>query len=138
MINVIKYVLEGLAVALVTNIISHGKISLGELLLISLTTVAVFILLDMFAPLRSVLVQSAGAGSEPDMCGGSLVESTGGGLLQALQTAGAPTQAAPEKLAVQIPYKMERTDYGAGVLSAGFNENADGYNADKLQMLAPF
>ncbi len=141
MINVIKYILEGLAVALATTIISHGKTSVGEVFLLTISATAVFILLDMFAPLTAAgarhgagfglgfqLVGGEGEqkGGEPDMCGG--------GLVQALQTAGGQQVQAP----FQVPYKMVSSDYGAGVLVAGFNENADGYNADKIAELAPF
>ena len=136
MINIVKYVLEGLAVGLAINIMSHGKTSFSELFLIAITSMAVFLLLDVFYPLRASLMIGGGSmeeemqtAGEPDMCGG--------GLLQALQTAGS-VEPIVEKPAVQIPYKMISTDYGAGVLVAGFNEHADGYNADKLDNLAAF
>jgi hypothetical protein len=156
MINVIKYILEGLAVAMATTIISHGKTSVGEVFLLTISATAVFILLDMFAPLTAAgarhgagfglgfkLVGGEGEqkGGAPDMCGG-------GGLVQALQTAGGyqvaggyqtgGAAAVEQKAPFNVPYKIVSSDYGAGVLVAGFNENADGYNADKLAELAPF
>ena len=156
MINVVKYALEGLAVALATNIISHGKTSFGEVFLMAISAMSVFLLLDVFAPLTAagarhgagfglglqmvgvggapaVPVQAGGATPQaaPDMCGGS-------GLLQALQTAGGPVDQPPATAPVSSPYKMVSCDYGAGVLLAGFNENADGYNVDKINNLAAF
>ncbi len=149
MINVVKYALEGLAVALATNIISHGKTSFGEVFLMAISAMSVFLLLDVFAPLTAVGARhgagfglglqmvgvggapaapvQAGGAAEPDMCGG------GSGLLEALQTAGGPVEQVPAN-----PYKMVSSDYGAGVLLAGFNEHADGYNADKINNLAAF
>jgi hypothetical protein len=142
---ILKYALEGLVVALAASVISRGAASFGEVVLIAIISVVVFVLLDTFAPFEKKPV--VGGSHEPGHVGGGAEEAfkaqpdmCGGGLLEALQTAGAAAPA-PEVIvnkAVQFPFKMVSSDYGAGVLLAGFNENADGYNADKINELAAF
>ena len=154
--NAIKYILEGIAVAIVTSIISGGKVSLYGLLTLSLTVTLVLAVLDLYAPLTAMGArQGAGFGlgfklvggevdEKHDMCGGNglegfegmdvgmdsgnnRLEGMDGGLLMALQDAGAPTNI--------IPYKLVQGDYGMSVVP-GFNENAEGYNIDKMSTYA--
>ena len=163
--NAIKYILEGIAVAIVTSIISGGKVSLYGLLTLSLTVTLVLAVLDLYAPLTAMGArQGAGFGlgfklvggevdEKHDMCGGNGLEGfegmdgamdglegfegmdggnnglegMDGGLLMALQDAGAPTNI--------IPYKLVQGDYGMSVVP-GFNENAEGYNIDKMSTYA--
>jgi hypothetical protein len=47
----IKYLLEGLAIALATTIVSKGTLTFRDVALVSLSATAVFLVLDMFAPL---------------------------------------------------------------------------------------
>ena len=133
MINVVKYSIEGLIVAIVTSLLARGAVTFGEVFFISIFAVTVFFLFDKFLPFNDQLdlgyLKGGAPTVEPDMCGG--------GLLEALQTAGAASPV-HDKPPVQIPYKMVSCDYGAGVLLAGFNENAEGYNADKINEFASF
>ena len=46
----LKYFLEGLAVAVVTKFIPKGDVSIQEVLLIALTSSVTFFILDMFSP----------------------------------------------------------------------------------------
>lgn len=48
--KLIKYLLEGLAVAIAINVIPKQKIELMEVAMISLTAAATFLVLDAFAP----------------------------------------------------------------------------------------
>ena len=128
MINVVKYSIEGIVVAMVASLLARGAASFGEVMFIAIFAVIIFILFDTYLPFSLVQTGGAAVSAEPDMCGG--------GLLEALQTAGAAEPI--ERPPVQIPYKMVSCDYGAGVLLAGFNENADGYNVDKINEFATF
>ena len=48
--NAIKYLLEGLAVAVAAKYIPSRNVSLNEVMMIALTAAVTFFLLDMFAP----------------------------------------------------------------------------------------
>lgn len=48
--NILKYVLEGLAVALAARFIPARSINVNEVVMISLTAAMTFFVLDMFAP----------------------------------------------------------------------------------------
>lgn len=148
----VKYALEGLAVAMAVAIVARGKTSLGESLLLALSAMAVFLVLDMYAPLTSAgtrqgagfglglkLVGFGGAAEEQtggshDMCGGSPAPD---GLVAALQHAGAEEAEAVHRPSPNTPYKLVTGQYGTS-LQAGFNENAQGYNEEDLDKLAAF
>ncbi len=137
MINIVKYLLEGLAVALATAILSRGKTSGGEIFLMAISSMAVFLVLDLYAPLTaSGARQGAGFGigfkmvgtdvSLPQV-GGAQHDMCGGGLLAALQTAG-DVSAISLKGPTRIPTKITR----CGALLAGYNEDAAAYNVIDL------
>jgi len=138
--SILKYLLEGLAVALAVGILSRGKTSAGEVFLMSISAMAVFLLLDLYAPLTAAGARhgagfglgfkmvgmggAAQAGGAPDMCGG--------GLLEALQTAGAVSDvkvASASSGPVRIPAKITK----CGALLAGYNEDAAAYNEGDLR-----
>ena len=48
--NILKYVLEGVAVALAAKYIPSRGISMNEVIMISLTAALTFFILDLFAP----------------------------------------------------------------------------------------
>ncbi len=144
--SILKYLLEGIAVALATGILSRGKTSAGEVFLMAISSMAVFLVLDFYAPLTAAgarqgagfglgfkmvgmgggAEQMAGAG-EPDMCGG--------GLLEALQTAGAVSDIViPPSGPARIPAKITR----CGALLAGYNEDAVAYNQPTIDNIAEF
>ena len=75
--RLIKYLLEGLAVAIAAYLIPRTKISVKETMLISLTAAAVFAILDQFAPSVAVGARQGagfgiGFGRFGGMMGGSL------------------------------------------------------------------
>jgi hypothetical protein len=143
--SILKYLLEGIAVALATGILSRGKTSAGEVFLMAISSMAVFLVLDLYAPLTAAgarqgagfglgfkmvgmsggAEQMAGAG-EPDMCGG--------GLLEALQTAGAVSDIVIPSGPARIPAKITR----CGALLAGYNEDAEAYNVAKIDNIAAY
>ena len=141
MINIVKYLLEGMAVALATAILSRGKTSGGELFLMAISSMAVFLVLDLYAPVTAAGArQGAGFGlgfkmvgmnASLPQAGGAQHDMCGGGLLAALQTAGDVSEVLP-KGPTRIPAKITR----CGALLAGFNEDAVAYNEDNLNKLA--
>lgn len=63
-IRLIKYLLEGLAVAVVAYILPKSKLQFNEILFIALTAAAVFSILDLLAPATSTGVrQGVGLGA---------------------------------------------------------------------------
>ena len=72
--NLVKYALEGLAVAIAAFYIPRKNLNLQDIALIALTAAATFAILDMFSPFVSVSArQGAGFGIGYNMV-------TGGGL----------------------------------------------------------
>jgi hypothetical protein len=82
--NLIKYALEGTAIAVAASIVSKGKLSGLKTVTLAITAALVFLILDMYAPLtgRSTrqgtgfglgfsMINSPLVGGEPDMCGGN-------------------------------------------------------------------
>lgn len=58
--SLIKYILEGLAVAIATYLIPSNKIEYTDIIIIALTAAAVFAVLDQFSP---IVANSARQGS---------------------------------------------------------------------------
>ena len=127
----VKYTLESILIAGSTAALIRGQMSLKRFLVLASLSMLLFIVLDLFAPIKEVHVQLGGADPaatpEPDMCGGS-------GLVQALQelnlTGGSAKSSEPQVEDVDVklkfknhPYKLRSGIYGAGILTAGFNEN---------------
>ena len=50
MIDLVKYILEGLAVAFVSHYVSGGNLSTQEILVLGMTAAVTFMVLDWFAP----------------------------------------------------------------------------------------
>ncbi len=79
--NLVKYALEGLAVAVAAFYIPRRNLNLKDIVLIALTAAATFAVLDMFSPFVSVSArQGAGFGIGYNMV-------TGGGLENFEETA---------------------------------------------------
>ena len=69
--SLIKYALEGLAVAAAAFYIPRRKVNLQEIVMIALTAAAVFAVLDQFAPgVAAGTRQGAGFGIGANMVGG--------------------------------------------------------------------
>jgi ABC-type Co2+ transport system permease subunit len=80
--RVIKYVVEGLAVAVAAFFIPRKKMNLQEIAMIALTGAAVFAVLDLFAPsVGAASRQGAGFGIGATMVGFPGIPIPGGGAL---------------------------------------------------------
>jgi hypothetical protein len=78
--NLVKYVLEGLAVAVAAFFIPRKNVNLKEIVMIGLTAAATFALLDMFTPFVGTSArQGAGFGVGYNMV-------TGGGMDEGFET----------------------------------------------------
>lgn len=123
--NAVKYLLEGVAVAIAVAIISKGKMQAKETAILALTVSMVFIILDLWAPMTG---QAARHGSGFGM-GYNLV---GGG--DDVHGSDSNNERANEDINTKS-YVVFPSDYGHTV-RAGFNEDAQAYNGDKLNVLA--
>lgn len=75
MLDLVKYVLEGLAVAFVSHYVTGGKLNIQEIVMLGITAAATFIVLDLFAPSVAVGTrQGAGYGLGGKLVNGGLVE----------------------------------------------------------------
>lgn len=81
--NVIKYALEGSAIAIAASIVSKGKLSVLKTVTLAVTASLIFLILDMYAPiigngtrhgtgfgLGFSMINGPLTGGDPDMCGG--------------------------------------------------------------------
>jgi hypothetical protein len=141
MIQVVKYLLEGLAVALASHLVAGNKLDIKEIALLGVTAAAIFLVLEHFSPsIAASARQGAGFG-----IGHNLVNEgyhDGPGLEVGHQHGGyyyddeedeispGPDPVAPEAPSANTPYKLVDGIYSAKVLLAGFNENAKAYNND--------
>lgn len=117
--QVMKFVLEGLAVALASRMIARTKLDVKEIAMLGLTAGAVFMVLEFFAP-SIVLGARQGAGFG---LGANLV---GGGYLK--EEDDDDMEREPEVDSTNAPYKLVDGMYSHKTLLAGFNENADAAN----------
>ena len=125
--NGLKYLLEGLAVSMAVYIISKGKMTYKDTAVLALTVSAVFLVLDVWAPLTGQSARhGSGFGMGYNLVGGS-VEKAGLDENNTSQSAGEVTR----------PYTLVQSDYGHA-LKAGFNESAEAYNSADLNTLAGF
>lgn len=70
----IKYIIEGLAVAVAAYFIPQKKSSIEEIVMIAITAAATFALLDMYAPsISSAARQGAGFGIGANLSGLSVI-----------------------------------------------------------------
>lgn len=73
--RLLKYMVEGGAVAVVAWIVPNKKPSIEEVLIISITAAATFAVLDMFAPsIASSARQGTGFGLGANLAGGLVVQ----------------------------------------------------------------
>ena len=125
----LKYTLEGIIIAGATVALTRGKISQKNILLLAGLSVFIFIILDLVAPISAAHVQLGGA---PDaMCGGANNDAMcGGGLVQALQGVPVLTGGSVEEDVNDQKFKFQNHPYKLhkGVLSAGYNEDVQGFN----------
>jgi len=79
--RVIKYIVEGGAVAVAAYLIPRKKIALQEVIMIALTAAAVFAILDLYAPAVGVATrQGAGFGMGFGLVGAPGIPLPGGGV----------------------------------------------------------
>lgn len=144
--QVLKYVLEGLAVAVVAYYLTGAKTKPREIIMIGVSAALTFFILDMFAPSVGVgSRQGAGFGIGHSMVGGSptpmpwewynpgtLRQSGGGGGDEdggeGFESDEQTTEAAAD---IGKPWKLKDGHYSAKVLMAGYNENVEPANTVK-------
>ena len=142
--NIVKYLLEGLAVAMATTIVSKGRMTPKETAMLVLSAAAVFLILDLYAPftaqgarhgsgfglgLNMVTGAPLVGGSHHDMSGG---ENMSGGSGEELVTG---TNHVIKTTSNDRPYRLVPSQYGH-TLTAGFNEHADAYNEEALNTMS--
>lgn len=117
--QVMKFVLEGLAVALSSRMIARTKLDVKEIAMLGLTAAAVFMVLEFFAP-SIVLGARQGAGFG---LGANLV---GGGYLK--EDEDEDHEYVPEVDSTDAPYKLVDGMYSHKTLLAGYNQDAEASN----------
>jgi len=116
MSQIVKFLLEGLAVSMASHLVAGNKLNVQEIILLGLTAAAVFMVLEFYAP--SIVAgarQGAGFGIGMNMVGGGTEESA-----EAIHV--------PEESVPDSPYKLIDGMYARKVLLAGFNQNAKAAN----------
>jgi hypothetical protein len=125
----LKYTLESIVIAGATAVLTSGKLSQRNILLLAALSFFIFIILDLVAPINSAHLQLGGA-EDDDMYGGAEDDDmNGGGLVQALQEVPVLTGGNIEAVNDQ-PFKFQNHPYKlhGGVLSAGYNEDVYGFS----------
>ena len=138
MLQVVKYLLEGLVVSLASHLVSGGRLDVKEIVMLGATAAAVFMVLEHFAPsIAAGARHGAGFGigyqlvnegyDDGQQLGGYYYD---GAEEETLPPAPAPAPAPAPKVAdsPNKPYKLVDGQYSAKILLAGFNENAKAYN----------
>lgn len=112
--QLIKYVLEGLAVAAAAYYISGKNRNLRDIALLGLAAAVTFLVLDLFAPnIAAGSRQGAGFGIGQNMVGGGETEE----------------QLAEVQANVGKPYKLREGQYAAQIVQPGYNENVRAFNS---------
>lgn len=126
MSQIVKYLLEGLAVSMASHLVAGNKLNIQEITLLGLTAAAVFMVLELYAP--SIVAgarQGAGFGIGMNMVGGFADDAEGED-----EGTGAGAGAEAEQMSVpDSPYKLVDGMYARKVLLAGFNQNAKAANS---------
>lgn len=137
--QLIKYLLEGLAVSLASNIISKGKLDVKEIVMLGVTAAATFLVLDYFAPsITAGARQGAGFGLGSRLVTEGMEDMEppysvqAGGYYYDEETS-EPVQAHPQTPApveedTDAPYKLVDGQYSHKVLLAGYNKKVKAYN----------
>ena len=153
----LKYILEGLAVAAAAHVISGGRRGLQDIVILGLTAAAAFLILDLWAPGVSLGARQGsgfaigsqmvgfGAGSTAPPLSSEVAAVEGYGEVgpkvgPIVPPAVAPVPLVPDVAPSQAAQAIQQTDaahklvageYSAKVLLAGYNENSEAYNASE-------
>ena len=134
MLQVVKYLIEGLAVSFASHLVSGGRLDIKEIILLGATAAAVFLVLEHFAPSIAVGArQGAGFGIGYQLVNEGYREpfiDQAGGYYEEEAQPSAEAQAGKGSTNPNKPYKLVDGQYSHKVLLAGFNENAKAYNSD--------
>jgi hypothetical protein len=137
MIQIVKYILEGLAVALASYLVAGKKLDIKEIVLLGATAGMIFLVLEQFTPsVAAGARHGAGFG-----IGHRLVSNDqfGAGPYEGYTDEVAVEATAEEAEAVTVDvsvanpnskYKLVKGMYAEKVLLAGFNEHAKAHNDD--------
>jgi hypothetical protein len=108
--NLVKYVLEGLAVAVAAFFIPRKNISLKEIAMIALTAAATFAILDMFTPFVGTSArQGAGFGIGYNMVTGGGIEAFEGEV-EGFEGGAAAAQAADDASEHTVPLGVDSAE----------------------------
>jgi hypothetical protein len=143
MLHIVKYLLEGLAVAMAAHLVVGKKLNLKEIVVLGVTAGMVFLILEHFTPLvgagarrgagfgigyQLVNQQGAGEGKYEYYTDEVAVEAT---------AEEAELTITDSRVSHNVPYKLLDGQYSAKILLAGFNDNAKAYN-DELFVPNPW
>lgn len=121
--QIVKYLLEGLTVALASHLIAGDKLNVKEIIILGLTAAVVFMVLEYYAP-SVITIMSGGCPSSYN----SELPGYDSSLSMSYAQVGGGT-----------PYKLVDGMYSHKVLLAGFNENAKAANsADNCKNLSRY
>lgn len=121
MIEILKYLIEGFAVAVAAHLVAKGKLQLKEVIMLGITAGLVFLVLDIYSPSVAVSArQGAGFGIGWQLVGGDAEQ------METLQTQ--ETQETQEFGG--LPYKLVDGEYSAKVLLAGYDELVEPHNSN--------
>jgi hypothetical protein len=142
MLQVVKFLLEGLAVAMASHLVAGGKLDVKEIVMLGLTAAAVFMVLEYYAPSVAVGARhGAGFGIGAKMVGGGYFSPvdddqgpSGYSLAEYAQVGGYDEDelVAPKEEVIpspNSPYKLIDGMYSHKTLLAGFNESAKAANS---------
>ena len=156
--NILKYLMEGVAVAFTAYYINR-KAPMNETLLIGITAAVTFMTLDILAPSLSAYARYGSGfgigrmqigGSDDDELAAENEVADGAEVvdnLPALEEQKQNVVQESNKVAEQlkknkdtniivdssVPYRLIKTQYGALSLISGYNENVDGYNKECVE-----
>jgi hypothetical protein len=131
MIQVVKYLLEGLAVSFASHLVAGNKLDIKEIITIGVTAAAVFLVLEHFAP--SIVAgarQGAGFGIGYKLVNEGYHNGQHGGYYEDEEEVVHLPNEDQSVPSPNSPYKLVDGVYSAKVLLSGFNENAKACNND--------
>ena len=157
MLDVVKYLLEGLAVIGVSHYVSRGMLDVREIVILGLAAAITFLVLDLFAPSVSLGARQGSGfaigkrlieGFPDDIVTDAVNDITGGAGAHSrpiedfdptesndgFNGGGVVSQGdehQPYNQPYNQPYKLVDGHYSAKVLRAGYNENVRCYNDDQ-------
>jgi hypothetical protein len=139
--QLVKFLLEGLAVALASHLIARNKLDVKEIVVLGLTAAAVFLILEYYTPdVATGARRGAGFGLGWRMVGGAAAAAAAESEVSENTGAAEPDkeeesdkeesdkEEESDRQSPNNPYKLIDGIYSHKVLLAGYNENAEAAN----------